>query len=130
MDDLLHWSVGLVGVAVLLGHFATRWFVNILNRKVSTKKGPWDEIPSWLRKTLIGVVERTFFTVAIAVDLSGTAIAMIGWTALKGTLYWASYKATHPANVLIAVMGSLISLLFAIIGAQVCNGRLWNWALG
>jgi hypothetical protein len=130
MDDLIRWSVGLVGVSLVLGHFFTRALVTVLNRKIPVVAGPWKEIPTWLRKTLIGLVERTFFTVAIAVGLSGTAVAMIGWTALKGTLYWASYKEAHPANVLIALIGSLVSLLFAVLGALICNGELWNWIFG
>ena len=126
MEELIRWAVGLLGVALIAGHFLTRWFVQYLNRKIETdeENSPWSKIPSWLRKTLIGFVERTFFTVVIAVDLSGTAIAMIGWTALKGTLYWASFKEKYPGNVLVAIIGSLVSLLFAIIGAQICKGRL------
>lgn len=129
MEDLIRWGVGLVGVSLVLGHFVTRALTTVLNRNIPVETGPWNEIPKWLRKTLIGLVERTFFTVAVAVGLSGTAVAMIGWTALKGTLYWASYKETHPANVLIALIGSLVSLLFAVLGALLCNGELWDWLL-
>ena len=129
MDELVRWAVGLLGVSVVIGHFVTRLLVDILNSHVPSSDGKWKEIPAWLRKTLIGVVERVFFTVAIAAGLSGTAVAMIGWTALKGSLYWASYRESHPSNVLIAIIGSLVSLLFAIFGAQICNGKLWGWFL-
>jgi hypothetical protein len=142
MEEVIRWIVGLLMVSLLLGHYATRAFILVLEQRigivdpsppsdeVSTKPGQlqsWLKIPEWLRRTMVGLVERTFFTVVIGAGLGGAAVAMILWTGLKGTLYWTAYEESHPANILVALLGNVVSLLFAVVGGCLCNGELWGW---
>ena len=140
LSDLLRWTVGLVGVSLILGHFGTRAFVRYLDLRVSNEtidggedlegEPPWAHVPEWLSGLAVGMVERVFFTTIIAVNLSGTAIAMIGWTALKGAAYWNTFGNQYRAHAFVGLLGSLISMLFSVIGAFICNGVLWCWVLG
>jgi len=130
MDVVVQWIVGLLVVSLLIGHVVTRAFVTFLKGLINTPdpalKLEAVNIPPLLRKTMVGLVERTFFTIVIAAGLTGTAVAMIAWTAIKGSLYWSHYQ-KHPEHVLTAMLGSLVSLLWAVIGAFICNGKFWIW---
>ncbi len=129
LKDILLWLTGLVVVSLVGGHFTTRLFVDQLNKKVRTQDvdGPWDKVPDWLRKRTVGLVERLFFTTIIAADLSGAPVAMIAWISVKGYFYWSTFEGKYPTQVLIAVLGSLVSLWWAMVGGFICNGRLWHW---
>jgi len=76
---------------------------------------------------LTGVFERFFFTCAIGLlgtSGSGIAPAMIAWIAVKGQVHYKIFSDTDQKNmpqVYLGLLGSLTSLLLAILG-----GYLWN----
>jgi len=83
---IARWLVGLV-ISLFAGHWVTSLFVEGLRERhdrlrSSTASAAWhgDEyVPAWIT----GIVERTFFTVAVGFNVSGAVVAMIAWTAAK-----------------------------------------------
>lgn len=83
-------------------------------------------VPSWLT----GAVERFFFTLLVAYDVSGTGPAMVGWLALKFATNWnhpdwAKYPQARPF-AFSALLAGLLSMLFALLGGRMARGKpLW-----
>jgi hypothetical protein len=80
------------------------------------------EIPDWL----VGTVERVFFTILVAFNISGTATAMIGWVTIKMLTDW--HRILKPdagvglrSLAFSALLGNMISLFFALIGGLICR---------
>jgi hypothetical protein len=72
---------------------------------------------------LIGTLERLFFTLIIAFDVTAAAVAMVAWLALKMATNWNRPNASHtPTEALTGLLGGLISMLFALIGGLICKG--------
>ena len=73
------------------------------------------------------MVERTFFTVAVATELSGVTTAMIAWLALKFATNWNFAGMGAPAATrgfaFSALLAGLVSMLFATIGGLVARLR-------
>ena len=81
--------------------------------------------------SLIGLVERLFFTIVIAFDVSGAAIAMVGWIAVKLIPNWelfVRHGATNKPLAFSSLLGSLCSMFFALLGGLICRGSIW-WHL-
>ena len=125
------WSLGLTW-ALVVGHFVARSVVNgIRARIVKFRADAGDtSTPLWLTGIgippgLTGVIERLFFTVAVAFELSGVATAMMAWIAIKLAADW-NRPSTTPdtAGTLSAALGGLVSMLFAVTGGLIC--RLWR----
>ena len=85
--------------------------------------------PAWLT----GLVERLFFTIIVAVDLSGIAIAMLAWLGLKLAINWNRLGidlGVEHSEILRARFGfsaalaGLVSMIFALIGGLICQLRL------
>jgi hypothetical protein len=77
---------------------------------------------------LTGVFERFFFTCAVGLlGAGGTGVmtAMIGWIAVKGQVHYKMFTDTnnqdHLPQIYLGLLGSLTSLLLAILG-----GYLWD----
>ena len=131
--SLLTWSVGLA-VSVVVGGFVTWGFLEALRWYTRAPKSTLDlatrAVPSWLT----GTIERLFFSLAMAFGLPGTTIAMIAWIAAKMAADWnrpALDKSSTPEEAAQRVLGSvtallagLVSMIFAIIGGLICNGRI------
>lgn len=128
MELLIRWIAGLV-VALILGAGVTGWFIGRVRAYFNIPRAPGRDVPSWLT----GLVERLFFTLIIAFDVSGAAIAMIGWIALKLVPNWELYVKHGAANkplVWSSLLGSLCSMFFALIGGLICRGVIWWWPSG
>jgi hypothetical protein len=128
-EVMLRWGIALVGIAVIVGWIGTGMFVCVLNLFLPSRQDsqapPWQGVPNWLSGPLTGIVERIFFAVVVATGLSGSAIAMVAWTALKGAVYWNAFGREFKAHVFVGLLGSLVSMLFAVLAGFVCNGTLW-----
>jgi hypothetical protein len=125
MPEILQWIIGLVGISLFLGTIAVGiwhrflcWLMDI-ECKAELK---WPKRPVTETGFLTGVIERTFFTVAVATNLSGTAIAMIAWITVK---YYISWKDSTEKNVRKQAMASLlsgmVSMLVALTAGHICN---------
>ncbi len=75
--DLIFWRwfVGL-GISLVLSHFIIDWGLESLRLYVTGKPTLVGDpgAPAWL----VGFIERLFFTLVIAFNVSGGAVAMIG----------------------------------------------------
>ena len=105
---------------------APRPFARLLE-EVSTWRARHTGIPS----CLTGLIEQLFFTVAVACEVSGAAIAMIGWATVKMYTGWnyphyPSEKTPPRLLALSSLLGNLVALLLALIGGLICGGQIWK----
>ena len=116
----ISWGVGLVvGLAIGpgLGYIFVPKFRSRLWQRV--KEG----VPGWL----MGLVERTFFVLIIAFEVSGAAPAMIAWIALKTAINWqrrgiGDELVSWIRETQASVLTSLVSMLMALPGGLICRG--------
>ena len=123
MEIFARWAVGL-GVSLLVGGFVTEWFLNRMRSHLDIPPPVGRVVP----RELIGVSERLFFTFVVAFDVSGAAIAMIGWMTLKlvpNWELWVKHGATNKPLAISSLLGSLCSMFFALLGGLVCRGDIW-----
>lgn len=76
---------------------------------------------------LAGILERIFFTVLVAFQVTGVGGAMIAWIGIKLAIGWGSVKEGKTANRALAFVGlvsSLTSMFFAVVGGLICNGTI------
>jgi hypothetical protein len=85
-----------------------------------------EENPSCHLDWLLGVVERFVFTFFVAVSLKNAIAPMGGWIALKLAASWRRRSVDKPYELLLirlltlnALMNSVISLCFAVLGGSV-----------
>ncbi len=91
-----------------------------------------DEDPQYrvLIPISIGFVENLFFTIGVAFDLSGVMVAMVARMGAKMAAHCGKESQEHRVTNIVAVrflvlVGTMISLLFAMIGGLICAGKLW-----
>ena len=123
--EALRWPVGLL-VSLVFGGIVTQYYA----RRVMKLIG--DEVPSYrlFIPLSIGVVENLFFTIGVAFNLSGVMIGMVAWMGAKMAAHWGKESQEHQVSNIVTVrflvlVGTMISLLFAMIGGLICAGRLW-----
>ena len=126
MDPVYRWATGLV-FSVVVGSVVTRVFLTVLRRYErlgGDSDGNSDSrpVPPWLT----GALERSFFTVIVALNISGAAVAMIGWLTLKMVTNWnrpgPPRDVTQVRWAFSALLGGLVSMFFAVIGGVICRG--------
>jgi hypothetical protein len=137
MEVFFRWFFGLGIFALGIGWLSTFILGNVLDSYIQAKaaerkeEGRYDEfvvvadIPSWL----VGLIERTFFTVLVAFNVSATPVAMIAWVTVKMLYSWdivwrERENITVRSLVLSALLGNLLSMLFALIGGLICRGSI------
>jgi len=79
---------------------------------------PGEDLPGWK----VGTLERAFFTVGVGAGLPGVLTAMMLWIAAKMAADWGSRSQEIQqveAFRLTALLGGLVSMLFALIGGGV-----------
>ncbi len=115
-----------MGVALIVGGLVTHAFLAGLRKYLGVSKPVSDikGVPSWLT----GVIERLFFTVVVAYNLTGAAIGMIGWLTLKMVTHWnrptPESDRTRIVNAFAALLAGIISMLFAIVGGLMIRGEI------
>jgi hypothetical protein len=126
MDPLYQWATGMT-FSVIVGGIVTCAFLEGLRRyqklgKDSDGSGDSRPVPPWLR----GVMERAFFSVIVALNISGAAIAMIAWLTLKMVTNWnrpgGSRDLKEIRLAFSALLAGLVSMGFAIVGGVICRG--------
>jgi hypothetical protein len=93
-------------------------------------------VPSWIT----GAVERLFFTLWVAWDVSGIGTAMVTWLGPKLLTNWNRFSSQHDeprvrAFAFSALLAGLLSMLFAFVGGKSrragirtrLDSRGWRW---
>jgi len=119
MTPTVRWLVGFsvsLGLGWLFVGLFLRWVQHDEAEKSSSGA---TRVPPWFT----GLVERTFFTIVIAFDISGAATGMMAWLAVKMASNWNRVIGSQAAAFQ-ALTAGLISLFFALVGGLICRGRL------
>lgn len=134
------WLFGFGIVAIALGSLVT-WFIRkVLRRYVEWYGVPRNElgideeteIKHRLQPFLVGVFERTFFTVLLALNVQGVAAGLMLWVAAKMLSGWNRAQVDNFANRVRsfnALMMNLTSLMFAVLGGLIIHGDIKLWFL-
>jgi len=142
VELLARWFFGLGIFALGIGWLCTNLFLKVIrihiNNKATERKeaeiynksiAPLD-VPPWL----VGITERTFFVILVAFDLSATAVAMIAWITVKMLCNWnilsGDKSITVRSSAFSALLGNLVSMLFALIGGLICGGHIKYLLIG
>jgi hypothetical protein len=125
--------------SLVIGEWVTTKFLTWIRGKVKENARQIDNIENdefesfsgneYFPPRITGTLERLFFAVLVGFDVSGTAIAMILWVALKMTAEWLSViqeqrEAWKLQTVFSALLGNVVSLLFALVG-----GLIFRWKI-
>ena len=136
--DAEHWIIGLI-VSLVLGYWVTDSVLDYLRegRRLESDqpKGPKPEeakVPL-IGGGKVGLIERTFFTLVVAFDMGGVITAMMAWVAAKMVVNWKrgiQYEETmskkeHWMLERSALLGSMVSMIFALVGGLICRGQFW-----
>lgn len=111
----------LAGFAISLGvaHFAVPWVLEWLHVDLGVDSSlPGEALTGWK----VGAFERGFFTVGVAAGIPGVLTAMMVWIALKMATHWGTLgKESQDIEAirLTALLGSLTSMMFALVGGGV-----------
>ena len=77
---------------------------------------------------LVGVIERLFFTIIVGFDVSGAAVAMVSWILVKMATNWhriiESGDNRQRGLALCSMMGSMVSLFFALVGGLIIRAGM------
>ena len=127
---LIRWAIGL-GVSLGLGTFGTEYFRERLLDYMDLPKLDEDEDTRPVPGRLTGITERLFFTVIIAFQVSGAAVAMMAWLGAKMAANWnrqvAETQGDPVENVrrrrgaIAALVTGLVSMLFAAVGGLIAG---------
>jgi len=124
----LKWFIGLF-VSLYIGHHASKRYRNFRNNQIIKGNNDYklDEEQSLnndLLPLLTGLLERFFFTLVIAFNIGGGAVAMFAWLGAKMAVNWnrqSKNDAVSRAYAMTALQAGLVSLLFALIGGLFCK---------
>jgi hypothetical protein len=135
---VLLWILGSV-VALVLGHVWTVTALRLIRNYVYVQTLKRQEqigaiyidslaLPGWT----VGTIERVFFGALVAFDIPATAAGMVTWILIKMATDWHRILGSGQQNkdpmygprslAFGSLLGSMISLLFALIGGMVCRG--------
>ena len=105
----------VLGVAL----FAVPWVLEWLRKDLGDDATlPGEDLSGWK----VGTFERAFFTVGVAAGMPGVLTAMMLWIAAKMAAHWGTRsEKVHDLEALrlTALLGSLVSMMFALIGGGV-----------
>jgi len=125
--------------SLVIGEWVTTKFLSWIKGRVRENARQMDNVEDdefeifsgdeYFPPRITGTLERLFFAVLVGFDVSGTAIAMILWVALKMATEWFSViqeqrEAWKMQMVFSALLGNVVSLLFALVG-----GLIFRWKI-
>jgi len=121
------WVFGFL-LATVVGGVATHLFLSTLRKNIAPTQATLDRprVPGWIT----GIVERSFFFLLIAFNISGVPTAMVGWIAIKLATNWnrpLSIKEKEPSAKALAISAALagiVSMTFALLGGLVSTGQI------
>jgi len=125
------WWIGGLFVSLVIGQWLTRISLEWIRGKIKERAKEIDKIkdsnfddfygigyfPPWVT----GTIERLFFTILVAFNVSGTATAMMVWISVKMATNWLIVIKDEKEQwkrqmAFSALLGTMISLFFALIG--------------
>jgi hypothetical protein len=119
------WTAGFF-VSLVFGGIVTQYYARRIRKLIG------DEDPHYriFIPLSLGVVENLFFTIGVAFDLSGVMVGMVAWMGAKMAAHWGGESKEHQVENIgtvrfLVLGGTMISLLFAMIGGLICAGKLW-----
>jgi hypothetical protein len=117
--NVLVWVLGLL-FATGIGHFIVGKFLERLRKPLRLPKEDRDkEQYGSVSPSVTGVLERMFFSIAVAVNASGFLPAMIAWLAVKLAANWQARSDldtnTKVNYMFSALIAGLMSMLVAIV---------------
>ena len=144
----MYWIFGLF-VSLFIGHVVTAFSLVCLRKHLEQREDEWNEFtrdqkflfyfgidfyppidPSerQVPPLIAGTAERLFFTFIVAFNVSGAAIAMVGWITLK-LITSRPYRekraeeegAPPLAFEFAGLLGNLSSMFFALVGGLICG---------
>ena len=148
----MYWLFGLF-VSIFLGHLVTAFSLVHLRKYLEQREDEWKEftrdqrfdfyvglefyppLPESSERQvpllITGTAERLFFTLVVAFNVPGAAIAMVAWIALKLLASRADRerRAEELEKPLLAfefagLLGNLSSMFFALVGGLICRVAL------
>ncbi len=90
----------------------------LLHHLIEDKNVPPPARIKWI-PLMIGILERALITTVVGWDLPGSAVFVIGWMVLKTAGSWQDLQSGTPdsrARFSVGLLGTLLSVLFALIG--------------
>jgi hypothetical protein len=115
-------------ISCVIGHYVVKHFLGHL-RQCMGLRSRTDTLAMWIAAplttrtpaALTGFVERVFFTILVASNVSDILTGMIGWLALKLGANWQSRKDEIDEEVrtnyaFSALLAGLVSMLMAYLG--------------
>ncbi len=127
------WIAGLL-VSVVIGGPVTWLFLKLLRQHMRLEKEDEDPdtlaVPPWL----LGMLERLFFTIVIAFQVPGAAVAMMVWLTVKMAANWNRPQIPNDKIVstrrsrraMSALLAGLVAMGFALIGGLIVGGDIAN----
>jgi hypothetical protein len=132
---IIWWIVGLI-FSLGLGGWLTPKSLNCIREKIKEKAKQIDKIGDdeyeefvgleYFSPQITGTIERLFFMILVAFNVSGTATAMVAWITVKMATDWLvvlkdGKESWQRKLAFSALLGSMISLFFALIGGLICR---------
>lgn len=128
------WLIGYGVVALLVGSYLTWKLWDVLHayfHRVKKARG-WSIEEDLTERLvlypfLVGVFERTIFTVLIAFQVPGVGGGLMAWIGIKMVSGWNRISKGGTAERMLAFTGllcSLTSLTFAVLGGLIANGQI------
>jgi len=117
---IMKWIIGL-GFSLAVGHYCTKLFLKWLRNKYKVEKPEGEKsVPPWLT----GLIERLFFTIAVAFAPLAAVTAMMAWLGIKTATHWARAHEIREGSdsrflVFSSLLAGLVSMLFALIGGLI-----------
>jgi len=132
-------------ISLLFGHYLTRASLDFLRCNFLRDIKEDHKFENYgILDSLFGSLERLFFTGIVAFDISGTAVAMMGWIAIKMASNWEFQLKEFASKQYVklseeekklkekeslkmrgllfcALLGNIISLSFAFVGGLFCR---------
>jgi hypothetical protein len=133
LEDIARIIRGVI-FALGFGHFFVEGFYRWLLRSYQTHDPKAARKPEPIPGALTGFVERSLFTLIVALEFEGAVTAMMAWIAAKMLANWSrtgptnESKEDRDARILgafVALLASAVSMIFALVGGLIAAGKIW-----
>jgi hypothetical protein len=119
----MNWFAGLA-ISLVLGYLIITFFVGRMRKGTEDEKYKDKAMAFWT-----GTIERLFFTLLVAFEMSGIPTVMVAWVIFKVAPDWErltkeTVKEDQKGPAFIRLLGNVLSMIFALIGGLICNEEI------